>query len=141
MSSFRLIYDLVVSKKIISSIIWPNWFSCNQYKSLIREYHTILVDCDFVVLTILPSWKCLCQIGTMKTSILHLDLIQKALAIVQVPSNKGQSWLWLYGSWIYNYLCYKYPEKTTNLSQVTDKLYHIMLYRVHSPEWISNSQR
>jgi hypothetical protein len=45
------------------------------------------------------------------------------------------------GNQFYWWMKSEYPKITTDLPQITDKIYDIILYRVHSPEQDLNSQR
>jgi hypothetical protein len=75
-------------------------------------------------------------------SILHSTVMSYTIRVrVSVFRHFQQYFNYILVSHIYWWRKPKYPEKTTDLPNVTDKLSHMMLYRVHSSGRDSNSQR
>jgi hypothetical protein len=102
----RLVWPMLSVSLDCPFLISPSVFS-NVY--LVQVPYLLIIPLNKLLLCKLKSW--------LATCIYYSNSIRKEMLL----RISGQSW-WKKP---------EYPEKNTNLLQVSEKIYHIILYRVH----------
>ena len=116
--SFKLLYfRLTVQVEWYLLLLYPLLWRTNDYKHFLYEKH---FSCRKIRISWMKNW-IFCRSSSQINSGLVLWCLTPLSTIFQL--NRGGQFYW--------WMKPEYREKTTNLSQVTDNFYHIMLYQVH----------